>query len=363
VLLCSGMSRHLFPVFAFAVAFSCLGQTPATLQQPLPKDPRAILEMAAPHYDFTSPDLKPWHLKATYQLYDDQGKPTEQGTYEYWWASPKSSRASWTRAGASRTEWSMPDGSVYLKQTGGPLHYFEKTIEHLLFSPVPFRELLDNGKVKLDLKMLPAKPEKITCVTASHELAVNGQAKPPVILLPDYYCFAPSTPALVLTDLHSITTEFNQLVKTQDRYLPKRISVLIGRQKVFDVSIDEIGGLNPAESELAPPPDAKLESTSSDPSGPVRVASNLAAGGLVKKAPPNYPLFAKANRIQGTVILAGTIGTDGRLRDLEVLATPSPVLEQAALDSVKKWEYKPYLLNGKPVEVETLVNVVFALGN
>jgi hypothetical protein len=62
-------------------------QTAANAGPGLPQDPREIFAAAAPFYDFNSPDLKPWHLKATYQLYDEKGKPGEQGTYEYWWAS------------------------------------------------------------------------------------------------------------------------------------------------------------------------------------------------------------------------------------------------------------------------------------
>lgn len=357
------MLRLFFSVLALAALPPLHAQVPGNLAPPLPKDPRSLLELAAPHYNFNDPSLKPWHLKATYQLYDENGQPTEKGTYEYWWASPKSYRASWTREGKTRSEWLAGDGGFYLKEDDLSLRYFEKQIESLLFRPLPFRELLHSENVKLDLKVLPAKPEKITCVTASRELVVNGQLKPPVSITPDYYCFDQSTPALVLTYVHSITTEFNQLVSAQDRYLPKRVVVLIGRQKEFDVSIDAIGGINPADSELTPPPDAKLESKLVGSPGTVQVESSVATGALVKKAAPIYPMFAKVNRIQGTVVLAAVIGTDGKVRDVEVVASPSPVLGRSALDAVKTWEYRPYLLNGKPVEVETLVHVIFALGN
>lgn len=68
-------------------------------------------------------------------------------------------------------------------------------------------------------------------------------------------------------------------------------------------------------------------------------------------------------REQGTVILAATIGTDGKIRDLEVLVSPSPPLAESALKAVRKWEYTPYLLNGVPVEGETIVNVTYTLGS
>jgi protein TonB len=65
---------------------------------------------------------------------------------------------------------------------------------------------------------------------------------------------------------------------------------------------------------------------------------------------------------QGVVVLGALIGTDGRIHDLDVLVSPSPMLAESAVDCVKKWEYKPYLLNGVPVEVETIVNVIYSLG-
>lgn len=79
----------------------CPAQQPAPPAPGLPSDPRAILEAARPFYDFTSDQLKPWHLKVSYQMYDDKEHPTEQGTFEYWWASPEVYRSSWTRGAMS----------------------------------------------------------------------------------------------------------------------------------------------------------------------------------------------------------------------------------------------------------------------
>jgi hypothetical protein len=59
------------------------GQTPTRAAPGLPGDPQAVVAAAEPFYDFNTPTLKPWHLKAAYQLYDRKGKPSERGTYEY----------------------------------------------------------------------------------------------------------------------------------------------------------------------------------------------------------------------------------------------------------------------------------------
>ena len=99
-----------------------------------------------------------------------------------------------------------------------------------------------------------------------------------------------------------------------------------------------------------------------EPKAPIRVSSTLALGNLIRKVIPTYPPLAKAMRTQGTVVLAATIAKDGAIANLRVLSGPT-VLQQSALDAVSQWRYRPYLLNGQPVEVETTVNVIFTLAN
>ncbi|HUX46323.1 MAG TPA: hypothetical protein VMV57_16375, partial [Terracidiphilus sp.] len=106
----AAMRTLLCIALGLAAALPAGAKTKDKAASDLPKNPRALLAAAAPFYDFSSPDLKPWHLKATYQLYDEQGKPTEQGTYEYWWASPLVYRSTWKRAGASESDWMTPKG-------------------------------------------------------------------------------------------------------------------------------------------------------------------------------------------------------------------------------------------------------------
>jgi protein TonB len=75
---------------------------------------------------------------------------------------------------------------------------------------------------------------------------------------------------------------------------------------------------------------------------------------------PQYPAIAKAAHIQGIVVLQATISKSGSIQNLRVISGP-PALQRAAMDAVRSWRYKPYLLNGEPVEVETTINVVFNL--
>jgi periplasmic protein TonB len=108
-----------------------------------------------------------------------------------------------------------------------------------------------------------------------------------------------------------------------------------------------------------PPQIKKHTSGLSIPS--VNISSGVMAGNLVDRAVPQYPAIARAARIQGVVVLQATISTTGLIKNLRVITGP-PMLQQAAMDAVRSWRYRPYLLNGSPVEVETTINVVFNLG-
>ena len=92
----------------------------------------------------------------------------------------------------------------------------------------------------------------------------------------------------------------------------------------------------------------------------VRVSSGVQSGLLVRKVQPTYPPLARQARIQGTVVLQAQISKNGDIENLQLISG-HPMLAPAAIEAVKQWKYKPYLLNGEPVEVETTVQVNFSL--
>jgi protein TonB len=92
----------------------------------------------------------------------------------------------------------------------------------------------------------------------------------------------------------------------------------------------------------------------------VRVSSGVSTGLLIKKVTPVYPQLAKQARIQGSVVLQAEISKEGTIQNLQLISG-HPMLAPAAIEAVKQWRYKPYLLNGEPVAVETQVVVNFSL--
>lgn len=110
-----------------------------------------------------------------------------------------------------------------------------------------------------------------------------------------------------------------------------------------------------------PPPAPRQVPTPAVTQTRIRVGGAVQAARMVKQVMPVYPPLARQARISGVVRLEGIIGTDGRIRDLQMLSG-HPLLVQAALEAVRQWVYRPTLLNGLAVEVVSPIEVRFSLG-
>jgi protein TonB len=90
------------------------------------------------------------------------------------------------------------------------------------------------------------------------------------------------------------------------------------------------------------------------------VSQGVSQGLLYKKVAPSYPPNALRMHVEGTVELLATISGEGNITHIK-LVSGNPQLAEAASNAVKQWKYKPYLLNGEPVEIQTQVTVNFKL--
>jgi len=93
----------------------------------------------------------------------------------------------------------------------------------------------------------------------------------------------------------------------------------------------------------------------------LRVSSGVAQAQLTHQVTPQYPPEALQSRVHGTVVLQAVIGRDGNVKNLKVVSGPS-MLIKSATEAVKQWRYRPFTLNGEPVEADTQINVNFNLG-
>ena len=103
-----------------------------------------------------------------------------------------------------------------------------------------------------------------------------------------------------------------------------------------------------------------LPPAAAPPSAPVRTGGTIKPPTRIKYVVPDYPPIAKANKVEGVVIIEAVIGTDGRVENAKVLRG-TPLLDGAALEAVRSWQYTPTLLNGAPTAVIMTVTVQFHL--
>jgi protein TonB len=144
--------------------------------------------------------------------------------------------------------------------------------------------------------------------------------------------------------------------------IPKKIEII--REEAPEVGVaggvGVIGGTGTLGGTLggilgAPPPPKPVVTA------PVRIGGNVMEAKALERNQPIYPAIAKAAHVQGTVVLHAIISKEGTVEQLQLISGP-PLLVSAAMDAVRQWRYRPTLLNGEPVEVDTTIQVVFTLG-
>jgi periplasmic protein TonB len=115
---------------------------------------------------------------------------------------------------------------------------------------------------------------------------------------------------------------------------------------------DVLGAIGTGAAPPPPPPAAPRR---------IKVGGDVQAAALVRQVTPAYPNIAKTAHVSGTVVLHAIISKDGSIEKLEYVSGP-PLLMASAITAVKEWKYRPTMLNGQPVEVDTTVQVVFSMG-
>jgi TonB family protein len=126
-------------------------------------------------------------------------------------------------------------------------------------------------------------------------------------------------------------------------------------KQAIETAVSTLNSMTPAPPQ---PPPATLEPPKV-PTG-VRVSSGVSTGLLIKKVQPVYPPEARYAHIQGSVVMRAVINRTGDIADLEVMSGPIELVV-SAVNAVRKWKYRPYLLKGEPVAVETQIVVNYAL--
>ncbi|HEY3838180.1 MAG TPA: energy transducer TonB [Bryobacteraceae bacterium] len=279
----------------------------------MPKDPNALMQLAARVNGLGSPDMKPWHLKAAYQTFDADGKPKDQGVFEEWWAGPEKYKLSYSSAGFNQVQYHNGKDTLMTGDVKWP-PMLEGMVAQYLVHPLPPKSTVETQKyVANDIK---AGKVALTCLRA---------VLPPPAVAAQAYCFGKDIPAIRLEMMGRIAF-FNDIVRVNGQYLAKQVQVQsLGRPflRVDLTALDFIPKVDDAEF-VAP------ASATPAPAPPIRVGAGVIAGDRISGTKPEYPAEARNARIQGTVVLDATITKKGTIDDLRVVSGP-PTLQQAAM--------------------------------
>lgn len=330
---------------------SLLFQLPCvTLIAQTAPDLLARLNTSAQLSTLSDATLKPWHLKVEFDLLDPKGSVREHGALEEWWAAPDRFRTMLTSPSYSATE--TQNGDKRYRTIGQP---GRSDLYQLLAAQAtePLHEIADQRGVTPVFEKKAFGKVDLDCIMP----APAADRTHPWLGQYTTYCFDPGkTDLRVLIRYRDQFIIRNRVARFQDRDVALDLGVLDAGKLVLKSHVAELRTYTPGEHEFEPTPEQ--HAVASQP----RMGSAVMAGMLVTKIAPTYPLQARQNRISGVVVLHALIGKDGHIKDLSPVRSPDKVLTDAAIDAVKQWTYKPYLLDGNPTEVETTITVNFNMG-
>jgi TonB family protein len=363
---------------AFLTASAAFGQqSQGTDQVALPAQPAALMDLIGDRNALENESLKPWRIVVrvsvpeTQEATPSEGKssPQTQGeTVDSPTLKPEAVQAkeirieeTWVNSHHFKISYQLGDKTWQVygadtnsmlvgEQASGPdfwsqaLHEFENPIPAKNFRASWILQEKDQALGNARLKCLSVAGYEIK----GEKRAAQGST----------YCIDADKPDLrIKADpfTHSQMVH-NGLRIFQGQYVPEKVESLRNGTVVWRAVLETLESLPQVdEATLVAPPDAKPVIKK------VQISAEVAQGQISSMVRPAYPPQTLANGIQGMVVLQGTISRDGIPINLRVVSG-NQQLQMAALDAVKQWRYKPYLLNGEPVQVETTINVVFHLG-
>jgi len=315
-------------------------------------------------FGIASSGSTPFHLKAHFDTFNADGKPDGSGTYEEYWDGVSRRRTDTEFRGAHRTMWSttasdwLVGGSVTTYWLGDSMHesFYLRQLMAAFEQPIPPTATFaifnySEKKVKLGALELQCIVVKLKADPARKDAAPTV----PGSVNEDMYCLSEETHVLRVAELYpGVALAYNKLMRFDGREVPYSVQLSQARVKRGDFEVDTLETWKPDDAIFTPPAEATTQSPTI-----TRISGGMMAGAIINKVPPTYPEQAKSRHISGQVVLAAVISKQGTIDDLEVVSSGDDSLSQAAIEAVKQWRYRPYLLNGQPVEVETTITVNF----
>ncbi len=347
-------SRRAFSsAFALALLLLCGSASRALWGQAT--EPAVLLRNLRDSTSLYRKGVQAWELKLSFVLNDFGGKPQDNGTLSVQW-QPMPDRS----LGKTVTD-------VQSKFIQGPLSQAQdkkdpKALREAILLQKLIKETVDPIDVYqtdgLEVKQQSRKfgNVELSCLRVSPEsnsFSVTSQAPT--------FCFQPDMPNVLRARL---TTTENSLRNRVGKFQNTNLTL---DNKLFYNGLIAISGKTESlkiitdEQSVAPPTSASADPPDGEPS--FAIAGGVIAGHKISGANVVYPVEARMAHESGSVVISAIIDKTGHIGRLVPIASPSGSLTAAAMDAVKTYVYKPYLLNGQPTEVDTTITVNFSLRN
>ncbi len=307
----------------------------------MPKDAKDILKLAAQVNGLGAPGMKPWHLKAAYEVYDVDGKPKYQGTYEEWWAAPGKYKVSFSDPGFHQVEYANGGKLMITGDRTFPL--IEGAVEQEITYPMPPAVVLENGEYESQNVTIGAA--KLACIqqmfprmnvnpyglglfsynardSSSHYHTFQSSLGYTIPLVNLRVCVEKSAPivrAVVYAGAMLVT--FNQVTLVNGHYAAKEFWIKNGDLPLLHVILEDLDGRGHMDDTLFEAP------ASATPAQLIRVSSAFPGS--------HYPPHADKTKVHGTVVIEGTLTKKGELRDPHVVSGLAALCPGAMVDAEK----------------------------
>lgn len=309
------------------------------------------LHLAEGNSSFDLTDTRPWHLKLAVNLFDDKGNPKEAGTLEEWWLAPHRWRAVYSTPSFSAAQVENEEGQFSTKGAGEPpllLRLLHDQIVH----PLPSAEEVGGARLKLRKDAIGKIP--LDCILLEPEMKSGSFL--PLGMVPTF-CFDRDRDSLRTSS--NFGFEFavrNSLGRFQGRWVPLDTTVFQSSLKAASAHVATLSELPAGSDEVI-----RSEGLEARAAETLKVSGSVMNGQRLSNEAPRYPDDAKRNHRSGTVVLRATITRDGRVQSLQLASVPDADLAIAAMEAVRNWKYKPFLVNGLATEVDTTIVVNFSM--
>ena len=298
----------------------------------------------------------PFRMDATFSTTDFMGRPDNQGKWTEEFGHPGSVKRTIKDSKAPETYAPEDQENIGASTPATTGTFMQQLLTTALLMPGPNDLAIQRSRITY--KTQKVGTISLRCVIL--EPQETGKNRYLQQTATRAYCLAPDAPLIRLSQLaFGITVTYNSIAHFGNRTFAQQITATQRGHERGKLQVVKL---------VAAPELLQADFPKSQPEAPVdtehagaKLSSAITVGLLLRKVTPVYPIEAKQKHITGTVVLHAIISKEGTIDSIEVISAPADVLAEAAVEAVSQWTYKPYLLLGKPTEVDTTITVNFAM--